>query len=60
MPMLEIASITDRIVLAATTPGVGERHDLDLGHVGMVVGSRAKQSLWEPLAEWLSRVTSAR
>ena len=60
MPVLEITSTVDRIVPAATTPGVGERHDLDLGHVGMVVGSRAKQSLWEPLAEWLSRVTSAR
>jgi len=60
MPMLEIASTTDRIVPAATTPGVGERHDLDLGHVGMIVGGRAKQSLWQPLAEWLSRVTSAR
>jgi len=60
MPVLEIASTVDRIVPAATTPGVGERHDLELGHVGMIVGSRAKQSLWEPLAEWLSRVTSAR
>ena len=60
MPVLEIASTIDRIVPAATTPGVGERHDLELGHVGMIVGSRAKQSLWEPLAEWLSRVTSAR
>jgi len=60
MPVLEIASTVDRIVPAATTPGVGERHDLELGHVGMIVGGRAKQSLWEPLAEWLSRVTSAR
>ena len=60
MPVLEIASTTDHIVPAATTPGVGERVDLALGHVGMIVGSRAKQSLWEPLAEWLSRVTSGR
>lgn len=60
MPVLEIASTTDHIVPAATTPGVGERVDLALGHVGMIVGSRAKQSLWEPLAEWLSRVTSPR
>ena len=58
MPVLEIASTTDHIVPAATTPGVGERIDLALGHVGMIVGGRAKQSLWEPLAEWLSRVTA--
>lgn len=60
MPVLEIASTTDHIVPAGTTPGVGERLDLALGHVGMIVGSRARQSLWEPLAEWLSRVTSSR
>jgi polyhydroxyalkanoate synthase len=60
MPVLEIASTTDHIVPAATTPGVGDRVDLALGHVGMIVGSRAKQSLWEPLAGWLSRVTSPR
>jgi polyhydroxyalkanoate synthase subunit PhaC len=60
MPVLEIASTTDHIVPAATTPGVGERVDLALGHVGMIVGSRAMQSLWEPLAGWLSRVTSPR
>jgi len=60
MPMLEIASTTDHIVPAATTPGMGERIDLALGHVGMIVGGRAKQSLWEPLAEWLSRATCPR
>jgi polyhydroxyalkanoate synthase len=60
IPMLEIASTTDHIVPAATTPGVGERVDLALGHVGMIVGSRAKSSLWEPLGQWLSRVTIRR
>ena len=60
MPILEIASTTDHIVPAATTPGVGQRLDLALGHVGMIVGSRARQSLWEPLAKWLSGVTSER
>ena len=60
MPILEIASTTDHIVPAATTPGVGERIDLSLGHVGMIVGSRAKPSLWEPLAQWLSRATAPR
>jgi polyhydroxyalkanoate synthase len=60
MPVLEIASTTDHIVPAATTPGVGERIDLALGHVGMIVGGRAKANLWEPLSLWLSRVTSGR
>ena len=60
MPVLEIASTTDHIVPAATSPGVGERIDLALGHVGMIVGSRAKPSLWEPLAKWLSGVTLGR
>jgi polyhydroxyalkanoate synthase len=60
MPVLEIASTTDHIVPAATTPGVGERIDLALGHVGMIVGSRAKTNLWEPLSLWLSRVASGR
>jgi polyhydroxyalkanoate synthase len=58
--VLEIASTTDHIVPAATTAGVGERIDLALGHVGMIVGGRAKANLWEPLSLWLSRVTSGR
>jgi polyhydroxyalkanoate synthase len=60
IPVLEIASTIDHIVPAAVSAKVGERVDLALGHVGMIVGGRAKQSLWEPLAEWLSRVTSPR
>jgi polyhydroxyalkanoate synthase len=53
-PVLDIVSTTDRIVPAATSAGVGERLTLGLGHVGMVVGSRAQASLWAPLARWLS------
>ncbi|WP_338053745.1 alpha/beta fold hydrolase [Sphingomonas crusticola] len=60
MPVLEIASTTDHIVPAATTPGIGERIDLSLGHVGMIVGGRARSSLWEPLARWLSQSTQPR
>jgi polyhydroxyalkanoate synthase len=60
IPVLEIASTTDHIVPAATTPGIGERIDLSLGHVGMIVGGRARSSLWEPLARWLSQATSPR
>jgi len=58
-PLLNIVSTTDRIVPAATAARAGERLDLGLGHVGMVVGSRAKEALWEPLAGWLSRTAAS-
>ncbi|UAK23425.1 alpha/beta hydrolase [Sphingomonas nostoxanthinifaciens] len=54
MPVLEIASTTDRIVPHASAVGIGTRLDLALGHVGMIVGGRARSHLWEPLAAWLS------
>jgi polyhydroxyalkanoate synthase len=54
MPTLEVASTSDRIVPAASAAGIGERLDLMLGHVGMIVSGRAKAGLWEPLARWLS------
>ena len=57
-PLLEIVSTSDRIVPAATAAGVGERLDLALGHVGMIVGSRAREALWEPLERWLSQARS--
>ena len=56
-PIFNIVSTRDRIVPAATALPCGERLDLDQGHVGMVIGSRARQTLWEPLAAWLSRPT---
>ena len=46
-------SVTD-----ATAPRTGERLDLGLGHVGMVVGARGREKLWEPLAAWLSRAAA--
>jgi polyhydroxyalkanoate synthase len=54
-PLLNIVSTVDRIVPAATAIRAGERLELGLGHVGMVVGSRARETLWEPLADWLSQ-----
>jgi polyhydroxyalkanoate synthase len=54
-PTLAIASTSDRIVPAATTPPASERIDLALGHVGMMIGSRAEESLWRGLSDWLSR-----
>jgi polyhydroxyalkanoate synthase len=55
MPVLEIASTSDRIVPAASAAGIGQRLDLMLGHVGMIVSGRARAGLWEPLARWLSQ-----
>lgn len=55
IPFLNIVSTTDRIVPHETAARAGERLDLALGHVGMVVGRQAKERLWEPLAGWLSR-----
>lgn len=54
-PAVEFVSRIDRIVPAATAIGLPDRRDLDAGHVGMVVGGRARAQLWEPLADWLSR-----
>jgi len=54
-PTLAIASTSDRIVPAAAAPPARERMDLALGHVGMMIGSRAEQELWRGLSDWLSR-----
>ena len=53
--MLNIVSTSDRIVPHETAIHAGERIALSQGHVGMVVGSRAEESLWIPLHAWLSR-----
>lgn len=53
-PAIEFVSLNDRIVPAATAIGLKERRDLGAGHVGMVVGSRARAQLWEPLRDWLA------
>lgn len=58
-PLLNIVSTTDRIVPEETAIKAGERLDLDQGHVGMVVGRRATESLWQPLAAWLSRAAAS-
>ncbi|MCW2337667.1 polyhydroxyalkanoate synthase [Sphingobium sp. B2D3A] len=54
-PTLAIASTTDRIVPAAAVPPAAERIDIALGHVGMMIGSRAEAQLWRGLSDWLSR-----
>lgn len=55
-PTLDIISSSDRIVPEATAARAGEVMTLSQGHVGMVVGSRGRTALWEPLAQWLSQV----
>jgi polyhydroxyalkanoate synthase subunit PhaC len=52
-PILTVVSRTDRIVPAASAPPFGERLEIAAGHVGMVIGSGARNQLWEPLLHWL-------
>ena len=54
-PLLNIISTVDRIVPRESAIRTGERIELSRGHVGMVVGSQAREALWEPLDAWLSR-----
>lgn len=51
-PAIELLSTTDRIVPAATAAGLPGRRSLALGHVGMIVGGRAREMVWEPLRDW--------
>lgn len=55
---LHFASTTDKIVPLASTPRTGTRIALPYGHVGMVVGSHARETLWQPLADWLGEKDS--
>ena len=59
-PAVEFVSTTDRIVPAATAAGLADRHDLSLGHVGMIVGGRARGALWQPLADWIGALPPAK
>jgi polyhydroxyalkanoate synthase subunit PhaC len=54
MPTLEFVSRHDRIVPAASSANLPNRHLLGAGHVGMIVGSKAREQLWEPLAKALT------
>ena len=59
VPILDVVAMRDRIVppaAALTSPGDAAhmRLEIDGGHVGMVVGGRARGSLWEPLVQWLA------
>ncbi len=59
MRTLVVVPGADRIVPPASAAAIldalrhGERMDIGLGHIGMVVGRRAQQALWQPLAGWI-------
>ena len=55
-PARQFVSTTDRIVPLASCPQAIESIPSTAGHVGMVVGSSAHTTLWEPMAKWLSQV----
>ena len=59
-PAVDFVAQGDRIVPADSAAGLAARHPVAAGHVGMVVGSRAPALLWEPLADWISRVPATR
>jgi polyhydroxyalkanoate synthase len=59
MPMLAVVPGGDRLVPPKSAEAVlaraphAARLDLPLGHIGMVVGRQAENSLWRPLSDWL-------
>ena len=53
-PSVDFVSTSDRIVPAASAAGLADTRRLSAGHVGMIVGGRARAQLWEPLAAWLT------
>ncbi|RHW16626.1 alpha/beta hydrolase [Sphingomonas gilva] len=59
-PVADFVSLTDRIVPAASATGLPGRRELTSGHVGMIVGSRARAQLWEPLADFLCAAATPR
>ncbi len=59
-PKVDFVSLSDRIVPATSAIGFSDRRELGAGHVGMVVGGRARAQLWEPLADWISAVAGSR
>lgn len=59
MPVLNIASTIDRITPEATALPHGERISLAEGHVGMVVGRKAPDSLWQHIDRWVSQLQNS-
>ena len=59
-PAVEFVATGDRIVPAATAAGLPDRRVVAAGHVGMVIGSRARSALWAPLLDWLDALPAGR
>lgn len=59
-PSVEFVAAADRIVPAATAIGLSDRRAGGSGHVGMVVGGRARDQLWQPLADWIAALPAPR
>jgi len=55
-PTLSVRSSRDRIVPIEAAPTLAENWTVAAGHVGMVVGSRAQETLWARLGQWLASV----
>ena len=52
VPALHFTAADDRIAPAATVPA-GPNQAVPSGHVGMIVGRKARETLHAPLARWL-------
>ena len=59
LPSLCVVPAHDRIVPPASARGLGEAIgpcrtiEPSIGHIGMIVGGRAPEKIWQPLAQWL-------
>lgn len=56
-PLLNLVSTRDRLVPVEAAAAAGERVEVAAGHVGMMVGSKARALLHAPLAAWLKART---
>jgi polyhydroxyalkanoate synthase subunit PhaC len=54
--LLDVISTTDRIVPAAAALHAQNSMFINLGHVGMIVGSSAIVRLWRPLRDWFKAI----
>lgn len=54
-PILDISATRDRIVPPAARIRTPHAQYLDVraGHVGMLIGAKAEETLWRPLSNWL-------
>lgn len=52
-PAMQFVSRYDMIVPETCAPTLQQTHRLDSGHVGMVIGGKARTELWKKLDDWL-------